>query len=66
MVRYPLPTWVMALRMKCTRQLWHVAGKTLETAALSPSWASEMTSYTPRRPRRIRGYPALYHVKSEK
>jgi len=30
-----------------------VALRTFETAALMPSWASDMTSFTPRRPRRV-------------
>src|SRR5712692_4241048 len=38
--------------MKWTRQRCHVAPSTLATAAFSPSWASEVTSFTPRRPRR--------------
>jgi hypothetical protein len=38
--------------MKWTRQRCQVAVKILETAALMPSWASETTSLTPRRPRR--------------
>ncbi|MCY1541487.1 hypothetical protein D9M68_771830 [compost metagenome] len=40
--------------MKCTRQRCQVDFSTLATAALRPSWASEITSFTPRRPRRIR------------
>ena len=46
-----LPAWASALRMKWTRQRCQVACSTLATAALMPSWASEMTSLTPRRPR---------------
>src|SRR5713101_4138706 len=38
--------------MKCTRQRCQEACSTLETAAFSPSCASEITSLTPRRPRR--------------
>src|SRR5579859_4132833 len=38
--------------MKWTRQRCQVACNTLATAALMPSWASEITSLTPRRPRR--------------
>src|SRR6266851_1848458 len=38
--------------MKWTRQRCHEACSTLATAALMPSWASEMASLTPRRPRR--------------
>jgi hypothetical protein len=38
--------------MKCTRQRCHEACRTLATAALSPSCASEITSLTPLRPRR--------------
>ena len=41
-----------ALRMKWTRQRCQEAPRTLATAAFNPSWASEMTSLTPRRPRR--------------
>ena len=40
--------------MKCTRQRCQVAEITFRIAALSPSWASEMTSFTPRSPRRVR------------
>src|ERR1700736_908297 len=47
-----LPAWARTLRMKCTRQRCQEACRTLATAALSPSWASEITSLTPRRPRR--------------
>ena len=47
-----LPACARALRMKWTRQRCQVAVRTLETAALMPSWASETTSFTPRRPRR--------------
>ena len=47
-----LPAWASTLRMKCTRQRCQEACSTLETAAFSPSCASEMTSLTPRRPRR--------------
>src|SRR5206468_3596289 len=46
-----LPACASALRMKWTRQRCQVACKTLAMAAFSPSWASEMTSLTPRRPR---------------
>lgn len=42
------------LRRKCTRQRCQVALNTLPTAALRPTWASLMTSFTPRRPRRVR------------
>ena len=48
------PTWASALRMKCTRQRCQVADSTFAAAAFSPSWASEMTSLTPRRPRRVK------------
>ena len=48
-----LPAWASALRMKWTRQRCQVALSTLATAALMPSWASETTSLTPRRPRRV-------------
>ena len=37
-----------------TRQRCQVALSTLAIAAFSPSWASEITSLTPRRPRRER------------
>src|SRR5438874_10401190 len=37
--------------MKWTRQRCHEVFRTLTMAAFSPSWASEMTSLTPRRPR---------------
>src|SRR5438128_9725086 len=47
-----LPAWARTLRMKCTRQRCQEACRTLATAALSPSCASEITSLTPRRPRR--------------
>ena len=38
--------------MKWTRQRCQVALRIFEIAALMPSWASETTSFTPRRPRR--------------
>ena len=47
------PTWASAFLMKCTRQRCQVADSTLAAAAFRPSWASEMTSLTPRRPRRV-------------
>ena len=37
-----LPAWASTLRMKWTRQRCQVAHSTLETAALMPSWASEI------------------------
>src|SRR5882757_7759223 len=40
--------------MKCTRQRCQVAPRTLTMAAFSPSCASEITSFAPRRPRRAR------------
>jgi len=40
--------------MKWTRHRCQVALKTLATDALMPSWESEITSFTPRRPRRAR------------
>ena len=40
--------------MKCTRQRCQVAFKTRAAAALRPSWASEITSLTPRKPRLVR------------
>ena len=62
-----LPAWASTLRMKRRRsrkqsgglfsrrrrQRCHVAQSTLVIAALMPSCASEMTSLTPRRPRRV-------------
>jgi hypothetical protein len=36
-----------------SRHLCHVALRTLETAALMPSWACEINSFTPHRPRRV-------------
>ena len=52
--RRPLfPAWARALRWKWTRHRCQVALRTFETAALMPSWASLMTSFTPRRPRRV-------------
>ena len=52
--RRPLfPAWASTLRMKWTRQRCQVALSIFETAALMPSCASEMTSFTPRRPRRV-------------
>jgi hypothetical protein len=38
--------------MKWTRQRCQVALRIFEIAAFRPSWASETTSFTPRRPRR--------------
>jgi hypothetical protein len=38
--------------MKCTRQRCQVALSSFVTAAFRPSWPSEMTSFTPRKPRR--------------
>ena len=49
--RLLLPAWASALRMVWTRQRCQVAFISLATAALMPSWASEMTSLTPRSPR---------------
>jgi len=43
-----------ALRMKYTQQRCQVAFRTLEIAALMPSWLSLMTSLTPRSRRRVR------------
>jgi len=42
------------LRRKCTRPRCQDAFNTFATAALSPSCASEITSFTPRSPRRIK------------
>src|SRR5690606_39940464 len=39
--------------LKCTLQRCQVANRTLETAALMPSWASETTSLTPLKPRLV-------------
>jgi hypothetical protein len=47
-----LPAWASALRIVCTRQRCQIAFISLATAALTPSWASEVTSLTPRSPRR--------------
>jgi len=41
-------------RVNNTRQRCQVAHSTLVMVAFSPSWASETTSLTPRRPRRAR------------
>src|SRR4051794_8528108 len=46
------PAYASTLRMKWTRQRCHEACSTLATAALMPSWASEITSLIPRKPRR--------------
>jgi hypothetical protein len=48
-----LPAWARALRVKWKRHRCQVVLSTLLTAALMPSWASEITSLTPRRPRRV-------------
>src|SRR5271154_4508248 len=50
-LRLLLPAWASALRIVWTRQRCQVAFISLATAALIPSWASETTSLTPRRPR---------------
>src|ERR671921_2325593 len=47
-------TWASSDLMKCTRHRCQVALRTCVMAALRPSWASEMTSLTPLRPRRTR------------
>ena len=49
------PTWAMASRKKWIRQRRRVAPRTPAAAAFRPSWASEITSLTPRRltPRRL-------------
>ena len=39
--------------MKCTRHRCHDEPSTFAAAAFSPSWASEITSFTPRKPRRV-------------
>src|SRR5437764_10221073 len=54
MLCWPLGTYDSALRIQCTRQPCQEEPKTRRTAAFSPSCASEMTSFTPRRPRRAR------------
>jgi hypothetical protein len=51
--RWPLPACARALRRKCTLQRCQVAVSTLAAAAFRPTWASAMTSFTPRRPRRV-------------
>ena len=44
-------TWARAFLMKCTRQRCHVAPVSERAmAAFRPSWASEMTSFTPLSP----------------
>ena len=48
-----LPAWASALRRKWTLPRCQVAGSTLLAAAFMPSCASETTSLTPRRPRRV-------------
>ena len=48
----PLGTWASTLRRKCTRQRCQVAPSiTAAMAALSPAWASEITSLVPVSPR---------------
>ena len=42
------------VRIQCTRQRCQPAPNTRRIAALRPSWASEMTSLTPRSPRRVK------------
>jgi hypothetical protein len=42
------------LRIQCTRQRCQLALNTRRVAAFSPSWVSEITSLTPRKPRRVR------------
>ena len=53
------PTWAMASRKKWIRQRRRVAPRTPAAAAFRPSWASEITSLTPRRltPRRLTPRP---------
>jgi hypothetical protein len=46
------PSMRQHVALKWTRQRCQEACSTLATAALMPSWASEITSLTPRRPRR--------------
>ncbi|ETZ39107.1 hypothetical protein L839_4537 [Mycobacterium avium MAV_120809_2495] len=48
----PLGTWASTLRRKCTRHRCQAAPISTASMALrSPAWASEMTSWTPARPR---------------
>ena len=46
------PAWASRLRAKCTRQRCHVAPRIRVAAAFRPLWSSEITSFTPRSPRR--------------
>lgn len=41
------PAWAKALRWKCMRHLCQVVESSREVAALMPSWASLITSFTP-------------------
>jgi hypothetical protein len=43
-----LPGYASAFLRKCTRQRCQVDFNTFATAALIPTWASEITSFTPR------------------
>src|SRR5512144_2430152 len=51
MVCWPFGTCASALRVQCTRQRCQVAPRTRTIAAFNPSWASEITSLMPVRPR---------------
>jgi hypothetical protein len=46
-------TWASALRIKCIRHRCHFDERTLRAAFFKPSWLSEITSLTPRKPRRV-------------
>ena len=48
------PAWASRLRAKCTRHLCQVAPRIRVAAAFRPLWSSEITSFTPRSPRRAR------------
>lgn len=52
--RLLLPAWARAFLWKCTRHRCQVVDSTRAVAALMPSCASLITSFTPLRPRRTR------------
>lgn len=54
MPAYARGTQACTLRVKCTRQRCQAAWSTWAMAALRPSWASEITSFTPASPRAMR------------
>src|SRR3954465_599558 len=54
MVVWPLGTCASAFLMKWTRQRCQVAPTTRVMAFFNPSWASEITSFTPLSPRLAR------------